>query len=163
METRYLTLSELIYINGTLLKTPDITSGKRQVRDIDLLEAAVARPSSSAFGQDAYPTLRQKAAALLHSLARNHPFADGNKRTATVGVIFMLEVNGQTVIWEQENALAMMLRVAEGKAIEVDDIAAWLPLTEHHHQLPPDSEADMQLIARIIDEQKWLLDELERQ
>lgn len=159
---RYVTLSELIYINGTVLGRQDISSGKQQIRDIALLEAAVARPAASAFGEDAYPTLRDKAAALLHSVARNHPFTDGNKRTGAVGIVFMLRVNGQAVVWDQADALAMILRVAEGKR-KLDELAAWLPLADSLYDLPPDTDTDMQLIAQIIDEQKWLLDELERQ
>ncbi len=186
---RYLTISELIYINGVVLNRPDILSGTQQIRDIQLLDAAVARPAASAFGQDAYPTLREKAAALLHSVARNHPFADGNKRTATVGLLFMFCVNGHKVIWQKEDALTMILRVAEG-TVEIDEVAAWFPLAdtltpnpspsgrgEKDRQqesiasnaqgqiapLPPDSDTDMGLIAGIIEEQRWLLQQLERQ
>ena len=159
---RYVTLSELIYINGALLNRPDIQSGKRQIRDLPLLEAAVARPEASAFGADAYPTLREKAAALLHSLARNHPFTDGNKRTATVGTVFMLRVNGQAVAWTPDEALGMIMRAAEGRAT-VDELAAWLPLAASPYDLHPDAETDMRLITQIIDEQRGLLDELERQ
>ena len=158
---RYLTLSELIYINGALLDRPDIRTGKQQIRDLPLLEAAVARPEASAFGADAYPTLREKVAALFHSVARNHPFTDGNKRTATVGAVFMLRVNGEAVLWTQEDALSMILRVAEGRA-NVNELAAWLPFAPAPYELAPDAERDMRLIARIIDEQKGLLDELER-
>jgi death-on-curing protein len=124
---RYLTLSELIYINGVVLNRPDIIAGTQEIRDIQLLEAAVARPAASAFGEDAYPSLREKAAALLHSVARNHPFADGNKRTATVGVVLMFLVNGFTVVWDREDALTMIVRVAEGTA-DVDEVATWFPL-----------------------------------
>ena len=158
---RYLTLSELIYVNGAVLNRQDIATGKQKIRDIELLEAAVARPEASAFGADAYPTLREKAAALLHSVARNHPFTDGNKRTAAVGTVFMLRVNGEAVAWTQDDALDMILRVAEGVA-DVDELAEWLPLTSLPYDQHPDAETDMRLIARIIDEQKGLLDELER-
>src|SRR5579871_620232 len=133
---RYLTLSELIYINGTLLNKPEILSGWQQIRDIQLLDAAAARPMTSAFGEDAYPTLREKAAALLHSLTRNHPFTDGNKRTATVGIVMMFRVNGQAVIWQQDDALTMILRVAEGQA-SLDQAAAWFPLKDCPYDLPP--------------------------
>ena len=102
---RYPTYSELIFINGRILDDPDIISGKKQVRDIDLLMAAEQRPQASAFGQDAYPTLREKAAVLLHSISRNHPFADGNKRTATIGALFLLAVNGEKVVWNQKAAV----------------------------------------------------------
>ncbi len=164
MDIRYPNLSELIYINGMVLDKPEISAGKQKIRDVELLQAAVARPAASAFGEDAYPTLREKTAALLHSVARNHPFTDGNKRTAVVGAVFFFRINGQTVIWEQDDALAMILRVAEGRS-EVDELAAWFPLDAHPASLAPeaDADADMRLIAQIIDEQQGLLDELERQ
>lgn len=181
MAIRYLTLSELIYINGMVLNRPDIVAGTQQIRDIQLLDAAVARPAASAFGEDAYPTLREKAAALLHSVTRNHPFTDGNKRTATVGVVFMFLVNGFSVVWDRDDALTMIVRVAEGQA-KLDEVAEWFPLRENTltpssrsplppspaqtieeiTPMPPDEEADVRLIAGIIEEQRWLLNQLER-
>lgn len=157
---RYVTLSELIYINGTLLGNEKLVTGKQKVRDFDMLEAAVQRPAASAFGQDAYPTLREKAAALLHSLARNHPFTDGNKRTATVAALFMLAINGACVTWDQREALRVILDVAENR-IDLARLAAWLPLTECPAVPEADAQADAALIARLIAEQKWLLDELQ--
>ena len=56
--------------------------GPDMLRDFGMLDSAVMRPQASAFGDDAYPTIHEKATALLHGLARNHPFVDGNKRTA---------------------------------------------------------------------------------
>nr|WP_319455134.1 MULTISPECIES: Fic family protein [unclassified Mycobacterium] len=56
--------------------------GPGQPRDFGLLDSATTRPQATVFGEDAYPTVHEKAAAVLHSLARNHPFIDGNKRTA---------------------------------------------------------------------------------
>jgi death-on-curing protein len=163
MDIRYPTYSELIYINGVLLDKPEIAAGKQKIRDVELLQAAVLRPAASAFGEDAYPTLREKAAALLHSVARNHPFTDGNKRTAVVGTVFMFRVNGQTVTWELDDALATVLDVAEGKG-SMEALAAWFPLADDEaSRLPaPDADADMRLIARIIVEQERLLDELKR-
>lgn len=158
---RYITLSELIYINGTVLKKREIATGKQQIRDIQLLEAAVQRPAASAFGEDAYPTLRKKVAALLHSVARNHPFTDGNKRTATVGTVFMLRVNGERVVWQPEEALEMIVAMAEGGRT-LDQLADWLPLEADIPHLEPDAEADMKLIEAIIHEQRWLLNELEK-
>jgi len=157
---RYLTLDELIYINEQL---PDrihtILKGKQRVRDMALLEAAVLRPTTSAFGEDAYPTPQEKAAALLHSLARNHPFADGNKRTATIAVIFMLEVNGLRVAWNAEDALAHIIAMAEGK-LSVQDFAAWLPAEPCDPSPEPNADGDAKIIARIMEEHRWLLGEL---
>lgn len=159
---RYLTLSELIYINGRIMDDPNIVTGKRKVRDIDLLEAASQRPSASAFGSDAYPTLAEKAAALLHGIARNHPFADGNKRTAVLAAIFMLDVNGLRVRWEEEDALRMILDVAEGR-VRWEDLAAWFPLEVCDQSPEEDAERDMRAIERLMGEHRWLLHELAKQ
>ncbi len=159
---RYLTLSELIYINGAVLDNDKIMTGKQKVRDIDLLEAAVYRPTASAFGEDAYSTLREKTAALLHSLARNHPFTDGNKRTAAVATVFMFEVNGQRVAWDQVQALDTFIAVVENR-LDVPALAAWFPLEICPHSPEPDETRDVAAINRILMEQKWLLDELQRQ
>jgi death-on-curing protein len=158
---RYLSLSELIYINGTLLNNDQLLSGKQQVRDVALLEAAAARPAASAFGQDAYPTLNEKVAALFHSIARNHPFTDGNKRTATVASIFMFKVNGQCVAWQPKKALPVILSVAEGGR-EPSSLAGWFPLEPCESSVQADAEKDKALIARIIEEHRWLLDELSK-
>lgn len=64
------------------------------VRDFGLLESALARPQASAFGEDAYPDLHMKAAALMESLARNHALIDGNKRLAWVATKYFLIING---------------------------------------------------------------------
>ena len=158
---RYPTYSELIFINGKIVNAPDIMTGKRKVRDIDLLLAAEQRPQSSAFGEDAYPTLHEKAAALLHSLARNHPFTDGNKRTATVGALFLLAINGAGVVWEPAAALEMILAVAEGRA-SWQAFAGWLRSEPIPPAPEPDEARDTQFIDRIIQEQRELLDELSR-
>ncbi len=156
---RYVTLSELIYINGRLLNNDQIMTGKRKVRDVELLDAAAMRPAASAFGADAFPTLRDKAAALLHAVARNHPFADGNKRTATVAALFMLRVNGERAVWQPADALAMILSAAEGR-IEVDALAGWFPLEPCPPLPDADLDTDTRLIADLLLEHKALLDEL---
>jgi death-on-curing protein len=157
---RYLTLSELIYINGRILENANIMSGKQKVRDVELLDAAVARPAASAFGEDAYPALTDKAAALLHSVARNHPFTDGNKRTAAVGALFMLEVNGECVSWDAADALEKIIATAEGQ-LGWEALAAWLTTTPCPPAPEADAERDMRIIDRIISEHRWLLDALE--
>ena len=158
---RYLTLSELIYINGKVLNNQQILQGKQEIRDMALLEAAVARPAASAFGQDAYPELADKAAALFHSIVRNHPFTDGNKRTATVATIYMFEVNGQRVAWEPEEALNIIVNAAEGHR-DVDSLARWFSLTPGEQSPQENAEKDMLTIGRILQEHHWLLDELSK-
>jgi death on curing protein len=158
---RYLTLSELIYINGRVVNNPKIMSGKQEVRDLVLLDAAVERPMTSAFGEDAYPTLNDKVAALFHSIARNHPFVDGNKRTAAVAAVFMFAVNGKRIVWDQEEALEIIVAVAENRR-GFEELAMWFPVEEGEAVLEPDADKDMQMIAQMIEEQKWLLDELHK-
>ena len=79
--TRHLTTEQALRIARLAV------GGPIEVRDLGLLDAAVHRPRASVLGRDAYPDLLTKAAALLHSLARNHPLVDGNKRLALSGTI----------------------------------------------------------------------------
>ena len=67
------------------------------VRDLGLIDSAVARPRSSAFGEDAYPTIELKAAALLHSLAANHGLVDGNKRLAWLSTTVFCDIKERSV------------------------------------------------------------------
>lgn len=157
--TRYLTVSELIYINGKVLADEKILSGKQKIREIERLEAAAARPAASAFGADAYPTITEKAAVLFHSIARNHPFRDGNKRTSTVALIFMLAANGQRVTWEPQAALEMILDVAEGRH-DHPTMTQWLPTEPMSSQLEPDTDRDIAAVEEIMEMHRWLLNEL---
>ena len=156
---RYLTISELLFINGHVLGDEKILSGEQQIREIERLDAAVARPAASAFGADAYPTLREKAAVLFHSITRNHPFRDGNKRTATIALIFMLRINGQRVVWQPEAALQVILDMAEGRQ-DYPYLAKWLPLEPCDLVLEEDVERDTRIIHQLLTEHRWLLDEL---
>jgi death-on-curing protein len=116
----YLTLPELLHVAvRTLGSEPD-------VRDYGLLESALARPQATAFGLDAYPSLDAKAAALLHSLARNHALIDGNKRLALAATIAFYGVNGRRLTLTNDEAYALIIDVAAGKLDSVDDIAAVL-------------------------------------
>lgn len=79
------------------------------------------------FGQDAYPDLWAKAAALMHSIIANHPFADGNKRTALVSAMAFLDRNGvATEPLDEASAFDLTVGVAAGKLTEVSEIAAGL-------------------------------------
>lgn len=161
---RYLTQDEIAYINDRItrddLKRVKL-GGMHKVRDLDLLASSAQRPASSAFGADAYPTLETKATALMHSLTRNHPFADGNKRTATVAGVMMLAVNGRHVTWDPAEALERIIALAEGTHSH-EDFAAWLITEPCESALEPDAEADKQIIEQIIRDHRWLLDELAR-
>ncbi|MER6170438.1 type II toxin-antitoxin system death-on-curing family toxin [Streptosporangium sp. NPDC001681] len=94
-----------------------------ELRDLGLLDSAVHRPQASMFGQEAYPDLFAKAAALLHSLAANHPFVDGNKRVAWVATVVFLAWNGRAIDTGDDEAYDLVIAVASGKLTEVDEIA----------------------------------------
>lgn len=97
-----------------------------QVRDLGLVASAVTRPAATAFGQDAYPTLFLKAAAMMHSLGRNHAFVDGNKRTAWVATETFLILNGQLALEVSDiDAEVFVLAVVTG-AYSVEQTAEWL-------------------------------------
>ncbi len=96
--------------------------GVGPVRDIGLLDAAAARPRSSAFGSDAYPTLELKAAALLHSLVRHHALVDGNKRLAWLATVVFLDLNDRTVALDDDEAFALVMEAAAGM-LDVEGIA----------------------------------------
>ena len=96
------------------------------VRDYGLLEAALARPQATAFGHDAYPGLDAKAAALLHSLAKNRALLDGNKRLALAAAMAFYGLNGRRLTLGNDEAYELIMDVAAGKLDSVDGIAAIL-------------------------------------
>src|SRR5260370_42217202 len=116
---RYLTLSDLYNINHT------VTNGDTFVRDMHLLESAVKRPALTVFGELQFPTLLEKAAALIHSLAYHHLFADGNKRTAVSAVNLFFELNGYEMNWKNDTEYPFILVVCQGKH-DIHAIAARL-------------------------------------
>ena len=118
--TRYLTVEQALRIARTAV------GGPIQVRDIGLLDAAVHRPRTSFLGQDAYPDLFTKAAALLHSLARNHPLVDGNKRLAWLATYVFLAKNEVVLDPGDDEAYDLVVAVAAGSVNEVSEIAAAL-------------------------------------
>ena len=116
----YLTLPELLHVAVRAL------GSEPAVRDYGLLEAALARPQAIAFGCDAYHGLDAKAAALLHSLARNHALVDGNKRLALAATISFYGLNGRRLTLSNDEAYELIMNVAAGELDSVDDIAAIL-------------------------------------
>jgi death on curing protein len=97
-----------------------------EVRDHGLLESALARPQASAFGQDVYPSIHEKAAALLHSLARNHALVDGNKRLALAATIAFYGMNGIRLTLTNDQAYDLVIDVASGRLDDVHAIATVL-------------------------------------
>jgi death on curing protein len=116
----FLTLPDLLYVAERTIG-PGV-----EVRDYGLLEAALARPRATAFGQDAYPGMDRKAAALLHSIARNHALVDGNKRLALAALIAFYGLNGRRLTLTNDGAYDLVMKVAAGELDTVDDIAAIL-------------------------------------
>jgi death on curing protein len=96
------------------------------VRDHGLLESVLARPRASVFGQDAYPDLHVKAAALLHSLARNHALVDGNKRLAWIACRTFLAINGHWISATEDERFDFVIRVATAAVPDLENIAEQL-------------------------------------
>jgi death-on-curing protein len=105
--TVHLSLGQLLAIAEML--------GEPAVRDLGLLDAAVHRPQASAFGEDAYPDLHSKAAALLESLVRNHGLVDGNNRLGWVATVVFYRLNGYRVVAPEDDAFDLVIGVAEGR------------------------------------------------
>ncbi|KWX20793.1 death-on-curing protein [Mycolicibacterium wolinskyi] len=97
-----------------------------KVGDYGLLESALARPRASVFGEDAYPDLHLKAAALMHSLARNDALIDGNKRLAWTACRTFLAINGQWISAPEDDRFDFVIRVATGAESDLDQIAGQL-------------------------------------
>jgi death-on-curing protein len=116
-DVEYLDLEDILGLIRTL--------GLGPVRDVGLLDSATARPRSTAFGEDAYPTVTLKAAALLHSLANNHAMVDGNKRIAWLATVVFLDVNGVVLDLSDDEAFDLVWEVAS-TSIGAEGIAARL-------------------------------------
>jgi death on curing protein len=118
--TRYLTVEQALRIARFAV------GGPVEVRDLGLLDAAVTRPRASVLGRDAYTDLFIKAAALLHSLAKDHPLVDGNKRLAWLATWVFFAKNGVELDPDDDTAYDLVVAVAAGKIDEVDEIATVL-------------------------------------
>jgi death-on-curing protein len=114
---RYLSLDDILYIAKRL--------GEPTPRDAGLVASAAGRPMTTVFGQDAYPDIHLKAAALMDSLARNHPFVDGNKRVAWLSTGAFYWVNGFVLDAPEDPAYDFVIAVATGER-DVPDMAAQL-------------------------------------
>ncbi|MFB8773079.1 type II toxin-antitoxin system death-on-curing family toxin [Streptomyces broussonetiae] len=114
----YLSAEDVLAIAGRAVDDQRIV-----VRDAGLLESAVHRPSAAMFGQEAYSDLFDKAAALLQSLAVNHPFVDGYKRTAWVSCVVFLALNDVQLRPDVDAAERLVIAVATGSVDEVKVIS----------------------------------------
>jgi death-on-curing protein len=102
-----------------------VIEGDVVVRDHGLLASAAARPQTSAFGRDAYPEFADQAAALMHSLARNHALIDGNQRLAWAATRVFCLINGRDLVVGIDDAEQMVLAVARGE-LDAADLARLL-------------------------------------
>lgn len=102
----------------------EIFGGSKGVRDPESLRAAVARPWGSSFGRAHFATPFDKAAAIVESIIRRHPFVDGNKRTAMYAAAYMLETFGYELLVEQQILEDLAVSIAEG-TIETENVSLW--------------------------------------
>ena len=120
--TVYLSLAQVVELQHELLAA---FGGLASVRDRGSLEASIARPAMTFGGEDLYPDLAAKAAALLHSLVLNHPFVDGNKRIGAAAAELTLELNGIAVVASDHELENVTLATARGE-MSAEALAIWL-------------------------------------
>jgi death-on-curing protein len=118
----YLTAEQVLFIHSRLVAE---TGGSHGVRDLGLLESAVARPQETFDDNELYPDLFTKAAALMDSLVNNHPFVDGNKRTGISAAGLFLRLNGWKLSASSVDVEVCTLRVAT-EGMEIAELATWL-------------------------------------
>jgi death-on-curing protein len=119
--TQYLSVQQVLDIHADQLR---LYGGAAGVRDRGALESALARPTMTFAGEDLYSDVATKAAALMHSLALNHPFLDGNKRVAAHAAILFAMLNGFEPLMSQDELVEATLAVAESK-VEAEALAIW--------------------------------------
>jgi death-on-curing protein len=120
IEVEYLDLEDVVEMMRML--------GVGPIRDLGLLDSAVSRPRSSAFGEDAYETLSLKAAALLHSMTKNHALVDGNKRLAWLATVVFCDLNGLAPRVNDDDAFQLVWDIASSTEAELISIADRLHL-----------------------------------
>lgn len=119
---KYLSLDEVLAIHDAMIES---YGGSFGIRDLGLIQSALARPQASFAGEDLYPTILDKAAALFHSLMFNHAFADGNKRTTVTATARFLYINGYELDVDQKELVSFPLKV-ENQHLDIEEIAKWL-------------------------------------
>ena len=120
--TEYLSLEQLRALHRLQL---EVFGGTGGLRDKGALEAAMARPQMTFGGEDLYPDLAAKAAALMHSLVMNHPFVDGNKRVGAMAAELFLEINEHVLDTSDDGLTELTLALARHE-VEVEALAIWL-------------------------------------
>lgn len=118
----YLGYHQVLWVYRRLVEE---TGGTCGLRDEGLLRSALARPQATFGGNDLYPTVFEKSAALAESIVRNHPFVDGNKRVAWECLDLTLDLNGYRLVASSDQGYALMMRIIE-RQVTVQDVADWL-------------------------------------
>lgn len=108
----FLQIADVLEIHQILI---DLLGGMPEIRDEGLLESALSQPQATFFGELLHPTIHAQAAAYLYHMAKNHPFLDGNKRTAYGVMETFLRLNGYTIDLSNEQAYNMVMQVAQGE------------------------------------------------
>lgn len=120
--TFYLSITQILAIHDRMIKR---FGGLAGIRDLSLAESAVGRPQSTFDGKDLYESIFQKAAALLQSLLENHPFVDGNKRTALTSTGVFLELNGYILLNFHVEEVEFAIQV-DKESLTIEEITKWL-------------------------------------
>jgi death-on-curing protein len=120
--TLYLSVEQILDLHAFQLERYGGASG---LRDRDALESAAGRPQATFGGEDLYPDLAAKAAALMHALVANHPFIDGNKRVGAHAALVFLKANAMTLDLSAAELTAVTLAVARGE-VEAEALAIWI-------------------------------------
>lgn len=118
----FLTLEQVLVIHDDQIER---YGGSHGIHSLSLLESAVMRPQTTFGGRDLYPSIFNKAAAIMHSLIMNHAFVDGNKRTSTVSVLVFLELNGYKLETSQKELVEAALNVRH-KKWGLGKLSSWL-------------------------------------
>jgi death-on-curing protein len=119
--TKFLTPEQVLFLHSRLI---DETGGAHGVRDIGMLLSALGRLQATYEGKELYPDLFTKAAALMDSLVRNHPFVDGNKRTAITSTAMFLRINGYRLVVKHAEMVRFTLSCAQSQ-LSLEQIASW--------------------------------------
>jgi death-on-curing protein len=128
---QYVTVGDVVRINQHFTRATQPDFGR--------LDSAVARPMTTVNGIDAYPSVHEKAGALMHSLVQNHPFVDGNKRTGFTAAYILLRLNGWRLTLDQDQAVGLAVDVANGR-LNAEDVAKALADASERVELQEEEE-----------------------
>lgn len=117
---KFLSAEQVLFIHARVISE---TGGSHGLRDIGLLQSAVARPNATFDGEELYSSTFEKAAALMHSLIKNHPFIDGNKRVGVLSAIVFL--NNNNIIIEARNDDLINFTLSVVNDLQLNQIAEW--------------------------------------